>query len=139
MPGAPAWSQSSVWFVDQLRLPIPPSHAHLHERTVWLSGIPPGVAASPTVVDVVCGLLEAAVGRVIAVTIRVEESAGGGGKVLIFASLEDPAKVEAAERAALTLTDGDGAAIKLTVRRCVCVRACVCVCACVRVCVCVYV
>ena len=118
MSGAPQWSQSSIWLVEQLRLPIPASHTELHNRTVWLSGIPHSVATSPTVVDVVCGLVEAVAGRVIAVTIRVEESAGaGGGKVMVFASLEDPAKVEAVERAELALTDEDGAAVKLTVQR----------------------
>ncbi len=51
------------------------------------------------------------VGRVIVVTIRVEE--GSGGRSLIFASLENPEMVDAAEQAKLAITDEDGTEVPL--------------------------
>jgi hypothetical protein len=114
------WSQSSVWFVDDLRKPIPAKHAHLHNRTVWLSGIPQSMALSPTIADQVCDLVEPAVaGKVIAVTIRIDESADSrsAGNAMIFASLDEPALIDAAERAELSVTDEDGGTVKLMLQK----------------------
>eukprot|EP01043_Picozoa_sp_COSAG02_P013996 COSAG02_NODE_568_length_20207_cov_50.273374_6_plen_880_part_00 len=63
----------------------------------------------------VCDLIEPVVGRVIVVTIRVEE--GSGGRSLIFASLADPQMVDAAEQAKLAIMDEDGTEVPLELHR----------------------
>lgn len=112
------WSQSSVWIVDNLRLPIPAKHSQLHDRTVWLSGFPDAMATSPSVADMVCELVEPVGGRVVAVTIRIEDNADSDiGRTMIFASLEDPAMIEAAEASQPTMTDEDGGTVKLMLQK----------------------
>ena len=113
------WLQSSTWFVDNLRLPIPSKHAHLHHRTVWLSGIPQATATSLTAADTVRSMVEAAVGRVIAVMVRVDETDGSNqkGHAMVFASLDDPDLVEKAEAAKLTMEDDDGGTVTLMLNK----------------------
>ena len=113
------WMQSSTWFVDNLRLPIPKRHVHLHQRTVWLSGVPQATAVSLTVADQVREMVEGAVGRVIAVTVRVDDTEGSNqrGHAMIFASLDDPDLVEKAEAANLTMADEDGGTVTLMLNK----------------------